>query len=87
MYFTNLYVSILNIFTNGVEAMLDVPCLLVKPGLLGKCNCTSIVTVGGNDTYGITGIPSMVGGRGVVQRAGPEASTRIVYPGSGHEDA
>ena len=42
---------------------------------------------GGNDTYGITGIPSMVGGRGVVQRAGLEASTKIVYPGSGREDA
>ena len=26
MHFTNIYVSILNIFTNGVEAMLDVPC-------------------------------------------------------------
>ena len=43
--------------------------------------------VGENDTYGITGIPSTVGGRGVVQRAGLVASTRIVYPGSGHKDA
>ena len=43
--------------------------------------------VGGNDTYGITGIPSTVGMRGVVQRAGLGASTRIVYPGSGREDA
>ena len=43
--------------------------------------------VGGNDTYGITGIPSTVGGRGVVRRASPGASTRIVYPGSGREDA
>ena len=43
MYFTNLYVSILNIFTNGVEATLDVPGLLVKPGLLGKCNSSSVV--------------------------------------------
>ena len=42
---------------------------------------------GGNDTYGITGIPSMVGGRGVVRRASPGASTKIFYPGSGHEDA
>ena len=42
----------------------------------------------GTDTYGITGIPfAMVGGRGVVQRAGLEASTKIVYPGSGREDA
>ena len=43
--------------------------------------------VGGNDTYGITGIPSTVGGRGVVRRAGLGASTKIVYPGSGCEDA
>ena len=42
---------------------------------------------GENDTYGITGIPSAVGGRGVVQRAGLEASTKVVYPGSGREDA
>ena len=39
------------------------------------------------DTYGITGIPSMVGGREVVQRVGLAGSTRIVYPGSGREDA
>src|SRR3954470_7626430 len=44
VYFTNFYVSILNIFTNGVEATLDVPSLLVKPGLLGKCNSSSVVT-------------------------------------------
>ena len=44
MYFANIYVSILNIFTNGVEATLDVPCLLVKPGLLGKGNSSSVVT-------------------------------------------
>src|SRR3954463_2090471 len=44
MHFTNIYVSILNIFTNGVEATLDVPGLLVKPGLLGKCNSSSVVT-------------------------------------------
>ena len=43
--------------------------------------------VGGNDTYGITGIPSTVGWCGVVQRAGLGASTKIVYPGSGREDA
>ena len=41
----------------------------------------------GNDTYGITGIPSTVGGREVVQRAGLIVSTAIVYPGSGREDA
>ena len=44
MHFTNIYVSILNIFTNGVEATLDVPGLLVKPGLLGKGNSSSVVT-------------------------------------------
>ena len=41
----------------------------------------------GNDTYGVTGIPSTVGGRGVVQRAGLVVSTQIVYPGSGRGDA
>ena len=44
MHFTNLYVSILNISTNGVEAALDMPSLLVKPGLLGKGNSSSVVT-------------------------------------------
>ena len=45
------------------------------------------VIVGGNDTYGITGIPSTVGECEVVQRAGLAVSTKIVYPGSGREDA
>ena len=44
MYFTNIYVSILNITTNGVEAALDVLGLLVKPGLLDKGNSSSVVT-------------------------------------------
>ena len=44
MHFTNIYVSILNIFTDGVETMLDVPGLLVKPGLLGEGNSSSVVT-------------------------------------------
>ena len=44
MYFANFYVSILNIFTDGVETTLDVPGLLVKPGLLGKGNSSSVVT-------------------------------------------
>ena len=44
MYFENIYVSILNIFMDGVEAMLDVPGLLVKTGLLGKGNSSSVVT-------------------------------------------
>ena len=45
------------------------------------------VCVGGNDTYGITRIPTMVVGRGVVRRADQTDSTRFVYPGSGREDA
>ena len=40
-----------------------------------------------SDIYGVTGIPSTVGGRGVVERAGLIGSTQIVYPGLGHEDA
>ena len=44
VHFANLYVSILNIFTDGVEMTLDVPGLLVKPGLLGKGNSSSVVT-------------------------------------------
>ena len=44
MHFANIYVSILNIFMNGVEATLDVPGLLAKPGLLGKGNSSSVVT-------------------------------------------
>ena len=42
--------------------------------------------VSGNDTDGITGIPSTVRERGVVRRAGLGSSTQIVYPGSGRED-
>ena len=41
----------------------------------------------GNDTYGITRIPTMVVVRGVVRRAGLAIDTGIVYPGSGREDA
>ena len=43
--------------------------------------------VGGNDTYGITRIPTTVVGRGVVRRADQTDSTRVLYPGSGREDA
>ena len=39
----------------------------------------SIPLCRGNDTYGITGIPSTVGGHGVVRRAGLGASIKIVY--------
>ena len=42
--------------------------------------------VGENNTYGITRIPTVVSGRGVVERAGLRASTQVVYPGSGRED-
>ena len=44
MHFTNIYVSILNIIPDGVETALDVLGLLVKPGLLGNSNSTSVVT-------------------------------------------
>src|SRR3989337_1244169 len=44
MYFTHIYVSILNVMTNGVEAALDVLGLLVKHGLLGNGNSSSVVT-------------------------------------------
>src|SRR5215216_5611627 len=44
MYFKNIYVSILNIFMNGVETALDVFGLLVKPVLLGNGNSSSVVT-------------------------------------------
>ena len=40
-----------------------------------------------NDTYGIAGIPTTVGGREVVERVGLGVSTKIVYLGSGREDA
>ena len=48
MHFANIYVAILNIFMNGVEATLDVPGLLVKPGLLGKGDSSSVVTEEGD---------------------------------------
>src|SRR3990170_5883867 len=44
MYFANLYVSILDLFMNGVEASLDVFGSLVKPGFLRQGNCSSVVT-------------------------------------------
>ena len=56
MHFTNVYVSILNIFTNGVEATLGMPTLPMKPGLLGKGNSSSVSQkrVIGPDALGIT---------------------------------
>ena len=45
--------------------------------------CVSV----GNNTYGITRIPTMVAGHRVVRRAGLVVDTGIVYPGSGREDA
>ena len=44
MYFANCYVSILDLFMNGVEASLDVFGSLVKPGFLRQGNCPSVVT-------------------------------------------
>src|SRR3990170_1924139 len=44
MHFANLYVSILDLFTNGVEASLDVFGSHVKPGFLRQGNCSSVVT-------------------------------------------
>ena len=44
MYFANLYVSILVLFTNGVQASPDVFGSLVKPGFLRQGNCSSVVT-------------------------------------------
>ena len=44
MYFADFYVSILNILTDGFETTLDVPGLLVKPGLLCEGNSSSVVT-------------------------------------------
>ena len=56
MYFANFYVVILDIFTNGVEASLDVFGSLVKSGLLCQGNYTSIVTKDfiGPDALGMT---------------------------------
>ena len=41
----------------------------------------------GNDTYGITGIPTTVLWRWIVRRAGLVDSTKGIYPGSGRKDA
>ena len=41
----------------------------------------------GNDTYGITGIPTTVAGRWIVRRAGLVDNTKGIYPGSGRKDA
>src|SRR5215216_7039810 len=44
MYLANFYISILDLFTNGVEASLGVFGSLVKPGFLRQGNCSSVVT-------------------------------------------
>src|SRR5215216_4696560 len=62
MYFSNIYVSILNIFTNGVETALDVLGLVVKPGLLGNGNSSSVVTEESHRAR-CTGNHSKVGGK------------------------
>ena len=41
----------------------------------------------GNDTYGITGIPSTVAGHRIVRRAGLVDGTKGIYPGSGRKGA
>ena len=41
----------------------------------------------GNDTYGITGIPSAVAGRGILRRAALVDGTKGIYPRSGRKDA
>ena len=58
------------------------PILTIAPPLPGAPKMSV-----GNDTYGITRIPTTVAGRGVVRRAGLAIGMRIVYPGSGREDA
>ena len=81
MYFANFYVSILNIFTNGVEATLDVPGLLVKPGLLGKGNGSSVVTEESHrpDALGITPRSAM---NSFIQTASCAASEAAMYSAS-----
>ena len=81
MHFTNLYVSILNIFTNGVEATLDMPCLLVKPELLGKCNSSSVVTEE-LDRPRCIGYDSEVGDESFTQIASCAASEAAMYSAS-----
>ena len=75
----------------GLERILILPlapCGFDTPYLsLPPLEIATMIPVGGNDTYGVTGIPSTVGRREVVERAGLKGSTRIVYPGSGREDA
>src|SRR5215216_4699170 len=44
MYFANLYVSLLDLIMDGIEASFDVFGSLVKSGFLRQGNCTSIVT-------------------------------------------
>ena len=41
----------------------------------------------GNDTYGITGIPSTVAGRGGRKVSGTSRRHKGIYPGSGRKDA
>ena len=56
MYLANLYVSLLDLIADGIEASLDVHGSLVKSGFLCQGNCTSIVTKKfiGPDALGIT---------------------------------
>ena len=43
MYLANLYVSLLDLIADGIEASLDVFGSLVKSGFLRQGNCSSIV--------------------------------------------
>ena len=81
MHFANIYVSILNIFTNGVEATLDVSGLLVKLGLLGKGNSSSVVTEESDrpDALGITPRSVM---NSFIQIASCAASEAAMYSAS-----
>ena len=56
MYLANLYVSLLDLITDGIKACLDVFGSLVKSGFLCQGNCTSMVTKDfiGPDALGMT---------------------------------
>ena len=60
---------------------------LLKPILTTAPPTWRTKDVGGNDTYGITRIPTTVAGHGVMSRADQTDSKRFVYPGLGRGDA
>ena len=81
MYFTNIYVSILNIFTYGVEATLDVPSLLVDLGSLASAIAPvlSQKRVIGPDALGITPTSVM---NSFIQTASCATSEAAMYSAS-----